>query len=54
MKASVEIWKEEWFEDGGMWRSNRDGQAGIPVNGQDANKSSTTRTNSFTTDSGTI
>nr|POE64159.1 molybdopterin synthase catalytic subunit [Quercus suber] len=32
VKASVEIWKEEWFEDGGIWRSNRDGQAGVPVN----------------------
>ena len=31
VKASVEIWKEEWFADGGMWRSNRDGQAGVPV-----------------------
>ena len=31
VKASVEIWKEEWFEDGGVWRSNRDGQAGVPV-----------------------
>ena len=31
VKASVEIWKEEWFTDGGMWRSNRDGQAGVPV-----------------------
>nr|POE90212.1 molybdopterin synthase catalytic subunit [Quercus suber] len=31
VKASVEIWKEEWFEDGGIWRSNRDGQAGVPV-----------------------
>ena len=32
VKASVEIWKEEWFEDGGVWRSNRDGKAGEPVN----------------------
>lgn len=31
VKAKVEIWKEEWFEDGGVWRSNRDGQAGVPV-----------------------
>lgn len=31
VKAKVEIWKEEWFEDGGMWRSNRDGQAGVEV-----------------------
>ena len=36
VKASVEIWKEEWFSDGGMWRSNRDGRAGVPVvNGRD-------------------
>lgn len=32
VKDKVEIWKEEWFEDGGVWRSNRDGQAGVPVN----------------------
>lgn len=31
VKDKVEIWKEEWFEDGGVWRSNRDGQAGVPV-----------------------
>ncbi|CAK3776795.1 Molybdopterin synthase catalytic subunit [Lecanosticta acicola] len=31
IKSKVEIWKEEWFEDGGMWRSNRDGEAGVPV-----------------------
>jgi molybdopterin synthase catalytic subunit len=31
VKEKVEIWKEEWFEDGGVWRSNRDGQAGVPV-----------------------
>ncbi|KAF7193580.1 Molybdopterin synthase catalytic subunit [Pseudocercospora fuligena] len=31
VKKKVEIWKEEWFEDGGMWRSNRDGEAGVPV-----------------------
>jgi molybdopterin synthase catalytic subunit len=31
VKKSAEIWKEEWFEDGGVWRSNRDGQAGVPV-----------------------
>lgn len=31
VKERVEIWKEEWFEDGGVWRSNRDGQAGVPV-----------------------
>lgn len=31
VKERVEIWKEEHFEDGGVWRSNRDGQAGVPV-----------------------
>lgn len=31
MKARVEIWKEEWFEDGGVWRANRDGAMGVPV-----------------------
>lgn len=31
VKSRVEIWKEEWFEDGGVWRANRDGKAGIPV-----------------------
>lgn len=31
VKRRAEIWKEEWFEDGGMWRSNRDGQVGVPV-----------------------
>lgn len=31
VKAGVEIWKEEWFEGGGFWRSNRDGMAGVPV-----------------------
>lgn len=31
VKARVEIWKEEWFEDGGVWRANRDGAIGVPV-----------------------
>ncbi|KAK5717355.1 hypothetical protein LTR15_009249 [Elasticomyces elasticus] len=31
VKKRVEIWKEEWFEDGGVWRSNRDGEAGVEV-----------------------
>ncbi|KAK4892907.1 hypothetical protein LTR27_008635 [Elasticomyces elasticus] len=31
VKQRVEIWKEEWFEDGGVWRSNRDGAAGVEV-----------------------
>ena len=44
VKASVEIWKEEWFADGGMWRSNRDGQAGVPVvNGSDSKETSSTQ-----------
>lgn len=37
VKAEVEIWKEEWFEDGGVWRSNRDGQAGTAVVPLDSN-----------------
>ena len=31
VKERVEIWKEEWFEGGGVWRSNRDGEAGVAV-----------------------
>ncbi|KAK4555338.1 hypothetical protein LTR86_007635 [Recurvomyces mirabilis] len=31
VKERVEIWKEEWFDDGGVWRSNRDGGVGVPV-----------------------
>ncbi|RPB01015.1 Molybdopterin biosynthesis MoaE, partial [Choiromyces venosus 120613-1] len=32
VKERVEIWKMEWFEDGdGVWRSNRDGKAGVRV-----------------------
>lgn len=31
VKDKVEIWKEEWFADGGYWRANRDGQSGVPV-----------------------
>ena len=31
VKARVEVWKEEWFADGGVWRANRDGAAGVPV-----------------------
>ena len=33
VKDRVEIWKEEWFQDGGVWRSNRDGGLGVPVVG---------------------
>jgi molybdopterin synthase catalytic subunit len=28
VKAKVEIWKYEQFEDGGVWRANRDGILG--------------------------
>jgi molybdopterin synthase catalytic subunit len=31
VKQKAEVWKEEWFADGGVWRSNRDGQAGVKV-----------------------
>ena len=31
VKQDVEIWKEEWFADGGVWRANRDGSVGILV-----------------------
>ncbi|KAL1583381.1 Molybdopterin synthase catalytic subunit [Cladosporium halotolerans] len=31
VKEKVEVWKEEWFADGGVWRANRDGQAGVRV-----------------------
>jgi molybdopterin synthase catalytic subunit len=33
VKEKVEIWKEEHFADGGVWRANRDGAAGVPVGG---------------------
>jgi molybdopterin synthase catalytic subunit len=29
VKSKVEIWKYEKFEDGGEWRANRDGIAGV-------------------------
>lgn len=34
-KKKVEVWKFEDFgpEDGGVWRANRDGAPGLPVNG---------------------
>lgn len=34
-KAKVEVWKLEEFggEEGGVWRANRDGAAGMPVHG---------------------
>ncbi|KAI9749437.1 MAG: hypothetical protein M4579_006874 [Chaenotheca gracillima] len=28
-KSRVEVWKREEFEDGGVWRANRDGVAGV-------------------------
>ncbi|KAI9821494.1 MAG: Molybdopterin synthase catalytic subunit [Thelocarpon impressellum] len=36
-KARVEVWKREEFEDGGVWRANRDGAGGERVrpSGQD-------------------
>lgn len=33
VKARVEIWKLEEFEDEGVWRANRDGAAGVRVDG---------------------
>lgn len=30
-KAKVEVWKREEFEDGGVWRANRDGTSGVPI-----------------------
>ncbi|KAF3936488.1 hypothetical protein ABW19_dt0209423 [Dactylella cylindrospora] len=29
VKEKVEIWKREWFADGGVWRANRDGASGV-------------------------
>jgi molybdopterin synthase catalytic subunit len=29
IKSKVEVWKYERFEDGGAWRANRDGNAGV-------------------------
>jgi molybdopterin synthase catalytic subunit len=29
VKSKVEVWKYEKFEDGGAWRANRDGVAGV-------------------------
>ncbi|KAF3924244.1 hypothetical protein ABW21_db0204270 [Orbilia brochopaga] len=31
VKDKVEIWKREWFVDGGIWRANRDGAKGEVV-----------------------
>ena len=31
VKKKVEVWKEEWFDDGGVWRENRDGKDGVRV-----------------------
>jgi molybdopterin synthase catalytic subunit len=31
VKERVEVWKMECFEDGGVWRSNKDGQRGTMV-----------------------
>ncbi|KAK6338289.1 Molybdopterin synthase catalytic subunit [Orbilia blumenaviensis] len=29
VKDKVEIWKREWFVEGGVWRANRDGRQGV-------------------------
>ena len=36
-KAKVEIWKLEEFggDEGGVWRANRDGAAGVPIRQQE-------------------
>ncbi|EWC45767.1 molybdopterin synthase catalytic subunit [Drechslerella stenobrocha 248] len=34
VKEKVEIWKREWFVDGGIWRANRDGARGVNVEGE--------------------
>lgn len=53
VKKQVEIWKEEWFEDGGVWRSNRDGQEGIPVKkGKEQATASERRTSHTSRDKG--
>ena len=31
VKKRAEVWKCEVFEDGGVWRSNRDGERGVKV-----------------------
>jgi hypothetical protein len=31
VKKRAEIWKREVFEDGSVWRSNRDGERGVRV-----------------------
>lgn len=31
VKEKVEVWKKEEFEDGGVWRANRDGPAGVEL-----------------------
>ncbi|KAK6517310.1 Molybdopterin synthase catalytic subunit [Arthrobotrys megalospora] len=33
VKDRVEIWKREWFVDGGVWRANRDGGKGVIEDG---------------------
>lgn len=30
-KEKVEVWKKEEFEDGGVWRANRDGAKGASI-----------------------
>lgn len=40
-KEKVEVWKLEEFggDEGGLWRANRDGAAGVPVQRNDESKS---------------
>ncbi|KAF3308507.1 Molybdopterin synthase catalytic subunit [Orbilia oligospora] len=35
VKDKVEIWKREWFVDGGVWRANRDGGKGVEDVGEE-------------------
>ncbi|KAK6351764.1 Molybdopterin synthase catalytic subunit [Orbilia javanica] len=35
VKDKVEIWKREWFVDGGVWRANRDGGKGAEDVGEE-------------------
>jgi molybdopterin synthase catalytic subunit len=39
IKAKVEVWKYERFEDGGEWRANRDGVPGSQI-GPESDQSS--------------
>ena len=39
-KEKVEVWKLEKFggDEGGVWRANRDGASGVPVDGQETRR----------------